>query len=454
MTTRLNCTRSSSSPGSRTRRESKRSLYVSNAGPPELKRYLRSLKKIRVFFEYAPGNGHQAATASMISRLRSLGFLGEIEILVGPETTQRLHYLIPGFQPVPHKAEILADGSTRQRLPGGRDSIVITRSLVETALLLGRVELAVTGAGNGLRAKQLNADVMFKGQPRAWPTASEIEFDGRESIRLPPSPGYSKQVAQPDNVELFLRSQMGHRADLRNKMPLLRSIVTSNHPLELLPMYGVGAHRDGPKNVAMIAQALEIAQRESPNAFQRKIVICILSNLNEIEIDDLRGRLSDRVELVTPPATSLPMSHPERPQVIIAAPGGTTQGVFDYLFYRATLGATGAGRNAQDLAEGIGIPVLNMTGTIEMTSHVWAANAHSGGVIKRAHNLFASNSGSDLRDLVSYFTQIKNTPSITDLFREQARARASTPDIVEIGLEALIQRQKVKGGGSRIWPRA
>jgi hypothetical protein len=376
----------------------------------------------------------------MMKRLRELGFKGRFQILVEPESTKRLHYLIRGFRP---------KGPAVQRFPGRGDTVYVTENLHETAEKLGPVTLAVTGAtdDSSLHAEQLNADALLVGQPNGWDRAARLSFRSGGMIMLGTSPGYANSIPAPEDIQAFLHTELGHDPDLRSKIPLLVDILAHSERQELVPMYGVGYAHSGPRQVVEMARALADAHAALPDKFADDLIIPVLSNLaSEVaQFDELlaplKGQGTIDVEVLRPDGPGLSVARSGRPRVVIALVGGVTQDVFDYLFSVATLSGTVAGRNGIDFASAVGHPFLAVAGDLHtvrgIPQHVYELARDAGQAIQ--------NAASDERyaerhaALVSFLIAQRTDPEIAEAYEHLAQARAAQEDIVEKGLRALIE---------------
>lgn len=338
---------------------------------------LRRQETVRIFVDGAPGNGHQAASVGVVRRLRQLGYKGRLEVVYEHDVKAKLGYLLPGFNP---------RGSNSQTLASGVSAVSFKRFDKEPSLRR-RVALGISGAGSFGMHPDLAVDSLLRLQPQGWYGYYDMRVGGK-TIELPDSlreMGFVYDIASPADPAAFVRKEMSASGKLARKGRPLASILGGTDRYELLPAYGLGY--DGVPKLTNLLKAIRDAQVSSPDAFRGGVVIPLVSNLNAREMAELtvgptrwdwldavfgflRAMLgTQRVQLPAgPPVEIVSATDPrlrgklqrlDRGEILIVRLGPLPPTVFDYLFSRASMPATVAGKNATNVARLIGRPFLN-----------------------------------------------------------------------------------------------
>ncbi len=399
------------------------------AGLARITDFLGSQETIRVFMGEAPGNGHQAASVTVMRRLRELGFAGRFEVVYQPGVRAKLSKLLPGFNPF---------AGSHQTLDGLGAVLIPSQTFLRSPRT--RVRLAITGADDyeNPGASGMSADYFLVLQPQDWSEEATLQAGDEERIELPELTelGYVYRVARPADVPSFVKEEMAHDRALAAKVPgLVKVLSRKDH--HLLPAYGLGFK--GVKKLDRLVKALGLAR---PALGGKGVVIPVISSLDEEEVAKLKARLAEprgrrsffgwlartqrrtgggedssgvRVLSERDLELSGALDGLGEGEVLVVLIGPVTQSVFEFLFSQATLPATVAGKNAMNLMRLLGKPFLNTVGDHPAPEGSSLA-PEDAVLIRDAHDALRGRLGSSLEDLAAFLAKSLDPESALSRF--------------------------------------
>jgi hypothetical protein len=345
------------------------------ASSPELLAFLKNEKAIRVWISSAPGFGHQAATVTVMRRLRQLGYSGSFEIVYAGSIAHKLETLLPGFR---------SDVSAWQDVPG-ENVRAISYADFSKQSELPTVSLGLTGADDDLefmRPERLRVQSYLRLQPQGWGESHLISAEKPQALAIPGLAQLGFTYDIPDSADHLRKAleQMKLVPELTGKVAGLETIL--NHGMnsneaasvEIGAIYGVGLIADVSGRLRFWLEAIQAAQRSSPTSFRGGVVLPVLSGMNEVEMRALawelkhlsdsapRGSGGVRLIGIVDPALPSEISNLKSGDILLIPTGKVTQDVFEILFKRSRLPILVAGKNASNLAQLLGKPHLNTVG--------------------------------------------------------------------------------------------
>jgi hypothetical protein len=407
---------------------------------------LRRLPVIRVILDDGPGNGHQAGTATVMQRLRELGFDGEFEVLAYGRAASNLHFILPGID---------RNGPAEQYVKRLRTRVIVTKDVEATAAQRGSVPLVVTGGTDGLRwPVEVSGEAFLAWKPLELGLGQLLLRD-RMPINFGSRGGYLSRVPAPSSPARFVEEEFAHDAGLRAKIPLMTELVRADAGRDVLPVYGVGVAKTvlganrpvgGHEKIATLVDALAIARNAETGRFSSDIVLPVISPLSTESVAALRATLAEisrarglDVEVVDADAAGARRlrARPARPRLTVALLGSIPKPAFELLYSRATLPPTCAGSNCFDLAAMLGIPALDTNASGSPPERVGPDEVRT--LVAKASNTLRT-AAADRQPLVDLLLEAKRprSPLLTAFREERARILRSPDQVVE-GLELLVR---------------
>ena len=320
--------------------------------------FLQEFETIRIGVDKAPGNGHQAASATVMKRLRQLGFRGRFEVVYAPTEKDKLEYLLSGFDP---------QGPSVQELPAS--GITAIESGSPHSGDLDWIPLGIVGATDRfLKPFWLRAEQLLTIQPFRWEGAT-LQFwrswtsrgTTSESWESVPLRGLyhlplAYDLPDPEDAGAFIAEKMSATPEMLAKVPGLASIVEAADRIETLPAYGLGMN-EGREKLLNLMRGVRYAQRKNPGRFRGGVVIPLISRLDDQEMALLARSVAEGAALlervfsvdVEDPDVVRRVEGLQKGDILLVRVGPVAQDVFEYLFSRSTLPPTLAGRNGANL---------------------------------------------------------------------------------------------------------
>jgi len=329
--------------------------------------FLKSFPVIRIGVEDAPGNGHQGVAALVMRRVRELGFSGRFEVVYPAEVKSKLDVTFPGFDP---------NGAEVQDIPALGATLIEQEHFAENAAYGLRIFGIRPAADSAQEPSDLKVHALLNIQPYRWDSVVEpsLQLAGRRGREPKTMPFFAQKsmplvydLPRPSDLGGFLEDEMGNSSRFQDKIPGLRVLLAAvGQRLDLLPVYGMSGAVN--KLVALL-RGIHHAQYDDPDATEPgpAVVLPLFSNfaghegrLRELlrKDPDLRGRVLETARIQDRDLEQR-LQDLKPGQILPVAVGAVAPRVFDYIFAQATLPATVAGVNAQNLMRLIGRPYLS-----------------------------------------------------------------------------------------------
>ncbi len=402
---------------------------------------LRGHEVIRLFVNSAPGYGHQAASVTVLKRLRQLGYEGRIELVYQQDTKAKLGNLLPGFNPRGKNVQTLA-------------ALGVTAISAKAFLKHGgsrNVKLGITGAEDGYHYDvPTGVEQYLRLQPKSWARGSlwtkktgfvDLDPEFREL-------GYVYDIPSPADPAAFVEQELSGTKRLARKAAGLSAVLAGQEGYELLPAYGLG--ENGVHKLRNLIGAVHEAQMSSPKSFRGSVVIPLISNLNTQELMELgrddsasavrvgwagaaltwlrhalglpfEVRLASgaraRVVSVHTPDLARELQKLQPDDILIVRVGALPQSLFEYVFSQASMPATVAGCNASNLMHRLGKPYFNTVW--DKAPGVAALPAQERQLISNAHDIFRSpgfSNSDSARQAAKFIIQAMNRSSSLSRF--------------------------------------
>lgn len=357
------CPRASADPVASGQSSPVEVLSESQRADQEAAEFLRRYRIIRIGMTEATGNGHQAYAVTVMKRLRELGFKGRIEIFYSPGVNKKqLEYLLPGFK---------ADGPDYQVLAGALGQVNVVRwddssGNLAAKYKYGKVALGVMGGDDkSTKPSELNVDALIRVQPSGWRRDPSIDYkENDKSFGVGSLP---TKVSAPEikDFDAFLRAQLEHAPTLAAKIPGIRALIGNFGRVDTLAAYGLGFN--GPKRLANLIVAIDLARRKKPEMFKGPVVIPFLSSFNEEEWSifhkHLEGFAGQKPPLTIQNSSNAKISETIRDlkneEILLMPVGIVPQDIWNLLIDRSTLPPTVAGTTGTNFARARGRPFIN-----------------------------------------------------------------------------------------------
>ena len=406
----------------------------------EVQSFLHEQSIIRIGISKAPGNGHQSAGATVITRLRELGYQGLIEVVYDEDVAHKLEYLIPPFQ----------ENLGFQQVAEKKLAFIPKTKLSSIAPYT--VNLGLMGADDkGWIADDLNVQNLLTLQPLGWKNPTTLSRKGLpvEHFDHLRSLGFIFSPPQPSDTSLFLQQEMAHISEFRKKIVGLNAIIDQRDESEIAPVYGHFI-REGWQLVHYL-RGLQWAITHYPGLFEKKIVVPVFSRFSDLEwqdaareVDQLRkGIRSKTISTVT----SETIKALSAGQILVVNVGPVTKSVFDYFYEISTIAPVVEGKNSINLMKILGRPYLP---SVDFETFFWDRNVRPNPVVRRAASAMWTSNGIAPRTIASqigrFIAEAKNPHS--DVYRLFSQPGAQldpvTNDKFIQGLLILVDRLKTK----------
>ena len=311
--------------------------------------FIRSQKNIRIYVDSAPGFGHQSAGASVMQRLREIGFTGDFEVIYQTSVSAKLARIYPAFpRGVENQVHYLSVAEYRSRLQQGE---------------VQHVQLAFSGADDGFGesfAKIANSESYLRLQPLGWGVS---RIYGAENSRIEQVSGLPLASIQTDSRDAELDVSM------KTFMQKYSQIAETEFTF---PIYGVGIQTFAAQKIYFYAKAvLTAAFRMDP---KKAVVIPVVSNFNTSEFDTLLKTFgkSEGFEAATDyelrqqkkfhflsPSEFVEITNLIPGHLYFVMTGSVPQIIFNQFYKSATMPVWVAGKNAMSFAATSGKPYFN-----------------------------------------------------------------------------------------------
>lgn len=187
---------------------------------PDISEALAKETIIRVYISPAPGFGHQAATVTVMRRLRHLGFTGHFDVIYSDSVSNKLSTLLPGFDPNQTDWQELHHLKLR----------AIALSQFQNQRDTQRVALGVTGAEDergSMTPERLNVDSYLRLQPLGWGSSALITREAPREQTLPGLNGLGFTFEIADDAAALTEhiENMRRIPELESKTEGVRSIL-------------------------------------------------------------------------------------------------------------------------------------------------------------------------------------------------------------------------------------
>ena len=325
----------------------------------EVRRYLNAQPVIRVGLTVAPHMGHPSVTATVVRRLRQIGFTGQIEVIFRTEgqnhdIVYRLAKVFPEFDPV------LADAQTHPDLKIAFFSAEYVRHHPARFPL---IELGIMGADDfGVGPEFLNVETMPVVQPMGWSHPAQM----RTWSHL----GLSKEPLETlDRIPFWLEFPDRDRvatqlsADPTRQTAGLLAMIERLDARDFGAYYGHGLRQDIHQLTTYLG-AIALAQRAAPETFARGVVVPVLTLTNRYDVEALVeylrvSPLERRVRVidVTSPDLNPAMDQLSADQILVViANGYVPRPMFELLFHQSRVPPVVGGLNSINLMAQYGRP--------------------------------------------------------------------------------------------------
>ncbi len=341
--------------------------------------YNENFKIIRVVIPEAPGFGHQAASITMMRRLRQLGYTGKFEIIFEDmgETASKVKKLIPSLLAADiNEIELVKDPLL------GKISVESNYSFSSRCRSKNcGVPFAITGAWDGaISAKDYHCQKLMTLQPFRWaqstpallrnmevPTAEyhtrhAINHIGLSEFTFHPLPyDYSHLYKADYDFSLWnkLVSQK-MKIEIEELKNIGRQLLEKPN-IETMPLYGIDYFPGHQKKLQTIIESVDLAMSKSSGEMQSKTVLFFFhkldaekySNLMDIKLSG--GKKLNILHLAD--LAKLNMQELKSPLTLIEI-GSVPQEVFEFFFANTSLPAALEGSNASMLSRNLGKPYI------------------------------------------------------------------------------------------------
>ena len=324
---------------------------LNDANITKVQAFLQSQQVIRVGISKAPGNGHQSAGATVITRLRELGYQGLIEVIFHEGVADKLEYLIPPYR------------SSRLPLFSQEKNIRFIPKRLLRAAARQTVPLGIMGADDWDWAPaDLNVQTLLTLQPLEWSQPSTLRSIGYPVYKLEHLSrlGFIFSPPNPPSIDDFIRVEMSHLPVLQKKVTGLQTILKARPKSELGAVYGLSI----PKGWQLINYILGIgwALSKDPAAFKDGgIILPVLSQFKVSQWQAFAERAKEipHVETIAvEDITEEKVRSLRRGQILIVNVGPVAKSVFEYLYAASEIPPIVEGKNSANFMQILGFPYL------------------------------------------------------------------------------------------------
>lgn len=411
----------------------------------KVRSFLAQQKVIRIGISRAPGNGHQSAGATVITRLRELGYGGLIEVVYEEVIAEKLEYLIPPF---------LKTEGPYQYLPS--KNVVFIRDGYQRQFMNSEVELGIMGADDyKWEPENLNVRALLTLQPLDWADGRlQILGDKDETLEGLKPLGFVFHPPQTDDPAEFLKEEMSHVQSLEQKISGLTALLQARNRNELAAVYG---HRvEEGWQLLLYLRGLVRALKWNQSLFQGGIVVPVLSDISVDRWEDIKEEIEVLWDAGTVKALSiheLRESHIQdlQPgQVLAVNVGPVSKRLFEYLYSISTVAPVVEGKNSANFMQLLGFPYLPSLSreSFHFDARIQGTRVEGGEIAQAAaealwtRNYKEKEDAAAAEDLARFIVAAKDRRSqVRKLFRQfQAQLDSVAHDKVIQGLLLVIDR--------------
>jgi hypothetical protein len=334
--------------------------------------FLNQMPVIRVAVSYGGGSGHESAGATIVTRLRQIGYNGNIEVVYENRTKEKLIYLFPPFR---------SELGLVQNFPELKLKFYPLTQFMHSSYVadIEPVDLVISGAKDGvLSASTYMAKMALQLQPLKWARGSTLaaklniedpdagrfasDSEGLGELR---GVGYAFDLPHPGNIESFIHNNMDHDAGLAKKTSGLISILKYQEFNDLLPVYGHQIAAWDRSQLIRLQRGLSLTLRSFPNATKGKMVVPIFNSVPysaaDIEMHMKNGQYTADefyVASIDDPNLNEKCRDLKKGAILFVLVGSVSKPIFEYIYNRATLPPIVEGMNSINLMQIIGKPYL------------------------------------------------------------------------------------------------
>lgn len=322
---------------------------------------ISKLPVIRIGITTAPGNGHQSASASVVTRLRKMGYTGKIQVVYDIQSKHKLGYLLPPFDPSGAGHQIY-DSQNIEFM----DSDYFNNC---KEIHCSEVKFAIIGADDFYTSHyDMRSEFLLTLQPYNWVEGSRITYSAAdyEVYRFPLHAlerlNHKFDHMAIDDIESFIKEEMSNLPELASKTDGLLHILSGSEKSELAFIYGHLVKRG---QALRYAAGILRAFQKAPHMFKGNAILPIINSLSDEEKVKLQRSIHqsslastvDYIE-VTDPRLGEKIKQLKPGHLLMVYVGPVTKSVFEYLFQSSTIAPLVEGRNSIGLMSSLGLPYL------------------------------------------------------------------------------------------------
>lgn len=218
--------------------------------------YLNRSEIIRIKIHEAPGFGHQAATLTLINRLRNMGYIGKIQIIYADNISEKLAKLVPGFRSYNFGPQYFKNKNVEFF-----SNDWFKKHLKEFPL----VDFGLSGAG-AFSVDDLKVRHVLAFSPTKWHNPPYMQVNGEH--RLMPELSHLPiliNFPQRDEIPRIIEEQLSYSDNMKRKKNGIKVLIESLPNIDMLSAYGLGVL--GEIKLAKIIESLLIARSENSSIF-------------------------------------------------------------------------------------------------------------------------------------------------------------------------------------------
>jgi hypothetical protein len=437
-------------------------VHAGSPAPLESLPEVMAANLIRVGVSNGPNFGHESTAATIVTRLRQLGYRGVIEVVYsGRESKQKLGLLLPPFDP---------NGGNLQEFPQlGLRVISQLRFDVDRAIRT-RADLGIVGAtdeaeGRDGRPTTLNVKNLLVLQPLRWERAhflASLSANGRythQPLRELGPLGYLVDLPNPTDPAEFIEKQMSHLPELRGKIAALQALVANvqKNGADWAPAYGHFV-KDG--QALLYAAGLVEASRREPKVFSKPIVVPVFKDLSVLEWSRYGEVLAKSFDFhssiklldlnsASPESVAQSLRDIRQGQVLVVNVGLVSKPVFDWSLKVSTLPPLVEGRNSMNVMNIVGRPYLPSSSTElyqgfspSIVAMEAARRLSILGIAVTSNGVL--NDGLDVKVLGEFFVQAQTRDEMRAAFEAvRVAPQQLEKDKLWLGLKATNERMRI-----------